>query len=624
MKVLHLAKRWWFWALLCLAVVVVIVLKTGGEKVSYVTESVQQGMLLQTVDASGEVVSINEADLSFDIGGELEKIFVSVGEEVQAGTVLASLKTKELEADVANAYQALQVARANLKQQNAGSKNETINVSTAGVQSAQASFDLAERDAEHALIIVELIEARYQADVDVKQTALSSAHDDLAQTQTDHARKLNEAYRDLFSASWGAVVTARAGFTQADDVLGVRNGSANDAYATNMSVRDPVALVRAREVFGRAESSLFTAESIVASSGYASSHSSLVQVASSVQQAIDRLAILLLYTKQVVDATVTDSNFTVADHSALKTTVNTIRASVQADQETLENARQAVDAEQDTGQADVSDARNAVRLAENSLASAEALADEQTRSAQRSVDSAQANVQIKRAEIDRAVASLSEVKAVPRQVDLASFEAEVARATAAHRSAQARLDKAQIVSPIAGNVTDVLFEVGETLTPGTPTVVVQTTSAQFKIVLNVSESDIVTLDIGDPVRMTFDAFSDDMELIGTVGEINPAEKLIEGVVYYQATIYLNDSSVVALRPGLSADAVIETDRRDGVVMIPQRAFFSRDGNKYARVLVNGTPQEREIVTGLRGDLGRMEVLSGLAPGEDLIVREIHE
>jgi len=35
-------------------------------------------------------------------------------------------------------------------------------------------------------------------------------------------------------------------------------------------------------------------------------------------------------------------------------------------------------------------------------------------------------------------------------------------------------------------------------------------------------------------------------------------------------------------------------------------------------------EEREVTTGLRGDLGRIEITSGLEAGEEVVIRELSE
>jgi len=130
--------------------------------------------------------------------------------------------------------------------------------------------------------------------------------------------------------------------------------------------------------------------------------------------------------------------------------------------------------------------------------------------------------------------------------------------------------------------------------------------------------------VNDPVSITFDAYTGKPALTGVVADIDPAEKLIEGVVYYEATIYLNQTEDAKLRPGMSADLVIETEKRDAVLSVPQRTLIQQGDRFIIRLLENNKPVEKDVTTGIRGNLGRIEILSGLQEGDKVIVKETHE
>jgi HlyD family secretion protein len=197
---------------------------------------------------------------------------------------------------------------------------------------------------------------------------------------------------------------------------------------------------------------------------------------------------------------------------------------------------------------------------------------------------------------------------------------------AAYSAAEARLAKAEITSPIVGSVTDITVEEGEQVSLGGTVVVVQTTMEQFEIIADVSESDIAKVSVGDEAEIRFDAFGSGFEVIGQVRDIDPAEKMIESVVYYEVTVQLMDEDLLdSLRPGLSADLILTTDKRENVLSVPQRALFEKEGLDYVRVMDRrGNPEDRHVEVGIRGDLGRVEILSGLEEGDEVIIREISE
>ena len=626
MKIPRVFKRWWFWLLVIVGLgIVVSILFSGGEDVSYVTEIVEESVLEQTVDANGEVVSVDEVELSFDLSGTIEQLLVAVGDVVEVGSILSVLDTTELVANVQSAYKAVEVASANLEQQRAGSREETLAISKAGLQAAEASYAAADTDVEHSTVLLDLAKTRYNIDSDAAAIALETARDNLAQTRADNAGLVADAYDDLLSASWAGVIEARSGLGKADEVMGVRNGALNDDYELYLSSKDSEALSRGRSKFTTAYSDLVTAESAILAVAYGASSGTIVSAGQLVEDTLQQVALTLLYTRQIVEATLTGSGFTGAELTALMATVDASRSAVQVDQAALENAFQNVSDALITSSAALEDSQNAYNQAAIALDSSEVVEDYSVASAKQSLSASESVFALRGAELARAEASLAEVAAAPRSIDLASYEAEVGRARAAYSAASARLDNAEIKSPIAGNVTDVSVEVGEQVIAATPVVVVQTTGDQFEIVAEISESDIAKISLDDRVELTFDAFGGDVELMGFVGEIDPAEKLIEGVVYYEVTVYLDDEeTIVTLRPGMSADLVLSTDRRGGAITLPQRAVLQDSDGKYVRVLMNGKVERRAVVTGLRGDLGRIEIVSGLEEGEEVVIREIAE
>ncbi|NQV89700.1 MAG: efflux RND transporter periplasmic adaptor subunit [Parcubacteria group bacterium] len=621
---MKLLRRWWFWMLVVLVVAVAAYFFVPkGPGIEYVTETVVTTDLVQTVDANGEVVSIDEVELSFDLSGTVNEVFVHVGDIVAVGDSLLLLDTTELSADVATAYQAVQVALSNLEKQRAGSTQEAIEVSSLGVDAAGATLLIADVNVESAIEQLVLTQLKYGADTDFAEAALQTASDNYNQAVQTSAQSVADAYDDLLSSAWAGVVEARAGLGQTDEVLGVRNGVFNDAYDSVLSAKNAGVLESAESAYVIAEKSVIAAESAVLSAGYGSSSGSIVEAGRATEDALEDVARLLLHTSSVVYATVTTTGFTASELSALADTVEASRRAVQVDQAALQNAFQATSTALVSRDSDLVDSANALSEKQASLASAKALEAYQIATAQQSVNSNQATSDLRKIEFAKAQANLSEVEAVPRVVDLASYEAEVARARAAYASAQARLSKATISSPIIGSVTQIAVESGEQVSGSEVVVTVQTTQEQFEITADVSESDIDKVSVGDVVALTFDAFGSGVVLEAYVGEINPAEKLIEGVVYYEITVYLADPlQAIALRPGMTTDLVIATDVRESTISVSQRSVKQDEEGSYLMLLVGNSPERRGVTTGLRGDLGRLEIMKGLEIGDEVIIKEI--
>lgn len=108
------------------------------------TIEVSRGDVEKTVTAPGKLVGTNEATLSMDVGGRLNKLNVRPGDAVKVGQVLAALDTSDLELQMAQAEQTY------LKQQAAYSATvqpdpKAVDAAEAAVSSAAASYQAAQQ-----------------------------------------------------------------------------------------------------------------------------------------------------------------------------------------------------------------------------------------------------------------------------------------------------------------------------------------------------------------------------------------------------------------------------------------------------------------------------------------------
>lgn len=198
-------------------------------------------------------------------------------------------------------------------------------------------------------------------------------------------------------------------------------------------------------------------------------------------------------------------------------------------------------------------------------------------------------------------------------------EAKIKEAEANVDYNRSRLAKSRLPSPISGIVTRQEAKVGEIVSA--QTVVVSVISeARFEIEANIPEVDVAKIKIGDSARVTLDAYRTDVVWEAVVSEIDPAETVIDGVPTYK-TVFQFQESDDRIKSGMTANIDVLTAKKEGVLSIPQRAVVSEDGRGYVRVLQGKNVQQVDVVTGLRGSEGTVEIVSGLAEGDEVIVFE---
>lgn len=171
---------------------------------------------------------------------------------------------------------------------------------------------------------------------------------------------------------------------------------------------------------------------------------------------------------------------------------------------------------------------------------------------------------------------------------VAASLANVHRNEGSLKQSQDQLEKTTIYSPIDGTVSSLSNEVGERVAAmgsyGVAEVMRVADLNNMEVRVNINENDIVNVKVGDCARISIDAFAG-RSFTGEVKEIGSAAKVTgqgsqDEVTNFQVKIRILDREP-ALRPGMSANADIETETAENVVAVPIQsvAVRSREGAK---------------------------------------------
>lgn len=202
-----------------------------------------------------------------------------------------------------------------------------------------------------------------------------------------------------------------------------------------------------------------------------------------------------------------------------------------------------------------------------------------------------------------------------------SEQIEAQQATVAQAEAQVRLIEAQISnttirSPIAGVVTRQDARLGEVAAAGATLISVISQGA-FEIEANIPEVDIGKITAGNPVRITLDAFPGET-FFGIVSFIDPGETIIDGVVNFKVTIAFSTANQKA-KSGLTANLAIETQKKTGVLVLPQYAIVEKDEGTFVRIPAqDGSSTDTPVLIGIRSQDGLVEILSGVQEGQEVL------
>ena len=230
----------------------------------------------------------------------------------------------------------------------------------------------------------------------------------------------------------------------------------------------------------------------------------------------------------------------------------------------------------------------------------------------------QTKVNVAEGDLKGAQDALAIKKAGPRQTDVNYYQAQVEQARAKVNLLETQIKEATLRSPVRARITEINKRVGETVQPtSNDNVIVVLPTDPYDIKVDIYEEDVVKVKIGDSVDIKLPAFPGQI-FFGKVISIDPAEELIEGVVYYKVTVGFKNPPQ-EIKPGMSADITIKTAEKQNVLTIPGGALEKKDNKTFVRLIKNEKSEKIEIQIGLSGSDDLIEVVSGLAEGDKIAV-----
>lgn len=140
--------------------------------------------------------------------------------------------------------------------------------------------------------------------------------------------------------------------------------------------------------------------------------------------------------------------------------------------------------------------------------------------------------------------------------------------------AESRLDSPMIESPIDGVVTVVYAQTGDIVNTGAQAVQLDKLS-ELNLDVQISEIDIPFVRVGQRAELVFDAYFE-TTFNGEVTQIAPVGVNVQGVVEYTVRIKMLDADE-RIRPGMTAAVNIIISEKDDILVVPNDAIVSIDG-----------------------------------------------
>ncbi|HEU5448697.1 MAG TPA: biotin/lipoyl-binding protein [Acidimicrobiia bacterium] len=628
------------------------------------TVTVSRGVVLASVNATGNVTVSDQLGLDFPVGGRVVDIYVKEGQRVVSGQPLASIDDAPARAKLDQARADLDAARENVRRLLEGSTPNEQQQNNAAVDAARSGLTKAGDTVARAQETLKTGSATRQNVVNDARRNLDNARANAAQRAKDlqldidqiqerldeHTAQLNihQAKYDFDAAQAESaraaelealvrVDTLRAILVDIEDRMrdkkcntGTQQGGSGQttntttgSAGTRSNVANPLALNAAGKT---------TTTTAKGKSGSGNS------------KECERLA-------EQHDQAELDLRHEEDQLQIIRQDRNRYEGYVRDDAEQLIQDRQTV--EQD--ERDLADAKNALRLGQIEDQKRVNDAEDQLNRGlddQKKGDLADAQaVSSARNDVDTAEAELAQqVAAKAVQEERPKNNAEVAAAQADVDNKQAVLDDAQrvlddttLVAPTDGTVAVIGGRIGEEVpgggsnrggfdasalsrppnaqAPGSVSsraggFVTLTDLGTNEVKARFSEADTAKIKPGQAAKVEFESLG--QQLTARVIRIDAIETVVANVVTYTVTLLL-DKKLEEIKPGMTGNVDVIISQKQNVLRLPVTAINPRNGRATVQVVKpDGTQETRQVTTGVKGD-DDIEITSGLDDGDKVVV-----
>lgn len=236
------------------------------------------------------------------------------------------------------------------------------------------------------------------------------------------------------------------------------------------------------------------------------------------------------------------------------------------------------------------------------------------------IDDAELKAQVERARADRDLAQQALTRTRQLVEDRAAAPADLERAEAQSRVAQAsldllelRLERTTVRAPFAGVVGQRSVSLGDYVNSQRELLMLQTVSP-VRATFNVPERYAADLALGQSVAFRVAALAG-RTFTARVDFVDPVVTLPGRTIAVKAVAQNADG---ALQPGMFTEVRLATDVRANALVIPEEAIAPTASGAFVWVVADGKATRREVRLGVRTP-GFVEVREGLSDHEQVVV-----
>ncbi|HEY3374494.1 MAG TPA: HlyD family efflux transporter periplasmic adaptor subunit [Candidatus Aquicultor sp.] len=598
MRVLRSRKRVLAFTAIPVLILAIWAITSLGKKdqTQYQTSTVEKGMIISSISASGQVSSANDIPLTTQATGVVKAVYVKDGDMVKAGDKILEIKLdsngRKTKAQAWSSYLAAKSAVESAVGNQLQAKKDA---STSGNDVTAAN--------QNKLQSLQSIQ-QAQAQLESAQTSWNKAQDS-STSESDKQQKL----LSLESAQT-ALALAQLKYNDSDSNAAKTN-SQNLLQLQQGLQQTQSALMQAQNAYDQASDATQTTTEELQSKFYA------LQAAQTA---------LSLAQQKYDDAAAGDTSSTEQSKLQLQRDIQQAEAALIQAQAAYKDVQDPSNSESDKKQK-----LYALEVAQTALT----LAQQKFNSAGADIASASYS-----GPIAKQKAKSSNTALLKAQADLSS----------ALETYQATLG--MVVAPADGKISDLMVTEGMVISSsssssssgssssssgqgsssgsssssssgssssGGQTVAHLSIDSNPIASVNLTEIDISKVKVGQKVTLTLDAFTD-KTFTGKVLGINRSGSVSSGVTNYPVSIVF-DTLDENILPNMAASANIITETKDNVLLVPVGAVKTSNGASTVQVLKNNKTQDVTVETGISSD-SQIEVASGLTEGQTIVTATI--
>ncbi len=507
------------------------------EETTYEQSPVERTDVVSFVSATGTVQPWKIVDVRSNVGGEIKKLTVDIGDRVAAGQLVMAIDPTDPLAEKATATANLDAAEARLMQASLTKEQQRLQAEAriAGSRKAITGSEarlaqaLANREVQPALVRLGIAQAQAQ---------LESAQKSVLQSQQAKGQ-LEQQLSTLQEVTIPLnVESVDAGVQQAK--AGVQTAQAEFGRQRTLFVQGFVARSDVEAVYNRVETAKATQ-----------------RTAEQRRKTIERENSLSI---KELQARIDGAQSSIEEGQAR------IRQATATLDVAKENAVQTRvrEAEYNAAAANLEQARQDLRLSQADL--------QNIKLRQQDEVSARATIVSNTANLKRANTNLGFTKVIaPRSGIIITKNVE----------------EGTVIPSSRGSIgsTNSLLQIGDT--------------SRLWIVTNVDETDISNVRVNQLVRVRVDAYPD-LKVAGRVIRINPQAVVNQNVTNIPVTVELA-TPLPVFRPGMNATCEFITGRSLKTLAVPNEAIKDRKDGTVVQMLVAGKPQDVKVKPGLVGE-----------------------